>query len=66
MIPDRHAEIAKRAYAIWEREGRPSGAHLDHWRRAEAEFDATQRTQIAKERPTKPRRPSGRRAGRTT
>jgi hypothetical protein len=24
MIPDRHAEIAKRAYSLWELEGRPT------------------------------------------
>ncbi len=65
MTPDPHAEIAKRAYAIWEREGRPKGADLDHWRRAEAEFDATERAQIAKEGTTKPRRPRTGRSGRT-
>jgi Protein of unknown function (DUF2934) len=26
--------IRARAYAIWEAEGRPDGADLDHWRRA--------------------------------
>jgi hypothetical protein len=57
MTPDRHAEIAKRAHAFWELEGRPSGRDLDHWLRAEAEFDAMQRAQIAKKGPAKPRRP---------
>jgi CBS domain-containing protein len=29
---------APRAYAFWEREGRPNGCDLDHWLRAEAEI----------------------------
>ena len=32
--------IAKRAYAIWESEGRPSGRDFEHWLRAEAEITA--------------------------
>ena len=34
--PDRTAEgvIREAAYFIWEREGRPAGRALDHWRRA--------------------------------
>lgn len=27
-------ERRRRAYAIWEREGRPEGRHADHWDRA--------------------------------
>ncbi|MGA8653483.1 MAG: DUF2934 domain-containing protein [Xanthobacteraceae bacterium] len=65
MTPNRHVEIAKRAHAIWELEGRPSGRDLDHWLRAEAEFDATQRAQIAKEGPAKPPRPRAKRDRRT-
>jgi hypothetical protein len=38
--PDRHGEIAERAYRIWEGEGRPGGRDLDHWLRAEAEVHA--------------------------
>lgn len=34
-----HAEIAKRAYAIWEREGRPHGRDFDHWLAAEREVE---------------------------
>lgn len=63
--PDRHAEIARRAYAIWEREGQPSGGDLDRWLRAEAEFEAAQRAQIAKDGSTKPRRPTAKRVKRT-
>ena len=39
MTPD-HGEIAKRAYRIWEIEGRPDGRDLDIWLRAEAEVQA--------------------------
>lgn len=27
-------DVKTRAYAIWEKEGRPEGKHLEHWRRA--------------------------------
>jgi hypothetical protein len=42
MIPDPHTEIAKRAYAMWEVEGWPTGRDLEHWFRAETESEATQ------------------------
>ena len=38
---DRHPtqqEIAHRAYAMWEQEGRPHGRNLDHWLKAEKEL----------------------------
>jgi DUF2934 family protein/glycosyl transferase family 5 (putative starch synthase catalytic subunit) len=38
MAQDRQAEIQRRAYLIWEREGHPEGKALEHWRRAEAEI----------------------------
>lgn len=34
---DKDLEIRRRAYALWEQEGRPDGCAEDHWRRAEAE-----------------------------
>ncbi len=34
--PETKDEIAKRAYAIWEEEGRPHGRDYDHWHRAES------------------------------
>jgi hypothetical protein len=40
MDDDRHKQIAKRAYDIWEAEGRPQGCQLAHWLRAEAELNA--------------------------
>jgi hypothetical protein len=33
-----HAEVAARAYEIYEREGRPEGRHLEHWVQAETEL----------------------------
>ena len=43
--PDRNAEQAVReaAYFIWEREGRPDGRALDHWRRAAIEMACEER-----------------------
>jgi len=38
MDSSNHQEIAKRAYALWEQEGRPHGRDLEHWGRAEREL----------------------------
>jgi hypothetical protein len=38
MTSDRDEQIRKRAHAIWEKEGRPSGAHDKHWQQAESEI----------------------------
>ena len=51
-----HTEIAQRAHFIWELEGCPNGRDLDHWLRAEAEFNAIQNSPIEKLGPAKPRR----------
>ncbi|MDX8535823.1 DUF2934 domain-containing protein [Mesorhizobium sp. VK25A] len=40
MTDDRHERIRQRAHEIWERAGRPEGAHLEHWDQATAEIDA--------------------------
>jgi hypothetical protein len=34
-MTDREQQQRERAYKIWEDEGRPEGAHEEHWRRAE-------------------------------
>ncbi|HLJ20034.1 MAG TPA: DUF2934 domain-containing protein [Stellaceae bacterium] len=78
MTSDYDGEIARRAYNIWEDEGRPSGRELDHWLRAEAEVKAERTespTQAPKSpqrleavptaAPVKPQRPAPRRARRT-
>ncbi len=56
MTPDHQGEIAKRAYRIWEGEGRPSGRDLDHWLRAEAEVHAESEKSVT-QAPSKPERP---------
>nr|WP_041935947.1 DUF2934 domain-containing protein [Rhizobium leguminosarum] len=38
----REEEIRKRAYSLWEKEGRPEGKHGHHWTLAEHELDAQQ------------------------
>jgi len=38
MNPDREEQLKRAAHAIWEREGRPEGTDIDHWRRAEEEL----------------------------
>jgi hypothetical protein len=38
-VGKREQRISERAYAIWERAGRPDGEAEQHWRLAEAEVD---------------------------
>jgi hypothetical protein len=38
MESDKEDLVRRRAYAIWEKEGRPEGRHDDHWRRAHEEM----------------------------
>jgi hypothetical protein len=38
MQGNREQAIRKRAYVLWEKEGRLDGKDLEHWLRAEAEF----------------------------
>jgi len=40
MEPPTTEEIALCAYWIWEKEGRPTGRDLIHWRQAEAQLQA--------------------------
>jgi len=35
---DLHARVQRRAYELWESEGRPAGREHDHWLRAEREI----------------------------
>ncbi|UFN47299.1 DUF2934 domain-containing protein [Roseomonas sp. OT10] len=55
--------IRERAYAIWEREGRPHGRDADHWDRARQEIEggaepgpAPVAAPAAEAKPAKPRR----------
>ncbi|TAV99796.1 DUF2934 domain-containing protein [Rhizobium ruizarguesonis] len=47
MSDRRHEWISKRAYAIWEEQGRPYGRDDEHWRQAVAERDALERTKAS-------------------
>ncbi|ESX18254.1 DUF2934 domain-containing protein [Mesorhizobium sp. M1148] len=39
MTDDKQDRIRQRAHEIWEKAGRPEGAHQEHWEQATAEFD---------------------------
>ncbi len=39
MSEDAESRIRLRAYAIWEREGRPEGRHIEHWFLAQREIE---------------------------
>lgn len=41
MLPD-DDRIRRRAYEIWEREGRPEGREAEHWAAAQAELEREQ------------------------
>ena len=62
MDSDREIEIARRAYEIWEREGRPDGTALDDWRRAEAELMGTKEVPEALTTGTPPGKPARQKA----
>ena len=47
MSDRRHEWISKRAYAIWDEQGRPHGRDDEHWRQAVAERDALERTRAS-------------------
>lgn len=40
MLPEDDEKIRRRAYEIWEREGRPEGRESEHWQMAAAELAA--------------------------
>jgi DUF2934 family protein len=56
MTADQYVEIARRAYSIWEVEGRPIGRELDHWLRAETDVQGA-RAQSADGTPPSPKTP---------
>ena len=39
LFEDAKNKIRLRAYAIWEREGRPDGRHIEHWFLAQREIE---------------------------
>ncbi len=44
MLESRDEWIKKRAYAIWEEEGHPSGRDVEHWAQASSERIAFEKT----------------------
>jgi hypothetical protein len=58
--------VRERAYAIWEREGRPFGREIDHWRISEqttlAELTVTAPARKASKAKAAPRKTTVRRA----
>jgi hypothetical protein len=66
MDADLHERIRRRAYELWEQEGRPEGRALDHWHQAEAEVAGVRPGAGSGERRRHPRRapdPEGRAHG---
>ena len=37
VVPPSEEQVRRRAYEIYESQGRPEGRHEEHWRQAEAE-----------------------------
>jgi hypothetical protein len=52
MDGDKHEQIARRAYALWQAEGQPDSRHEEHWYCA-AEIAAADSTSSAVKRPTR-------------
>lgn len=52
-ITRNEADIALRAYQIWEAEGKPDGKDFDFWLRAEAELSPPAKKAPAKKAPAK-------------
>lgn len=59
MTVDREGAIRTKAHALWEKEGRPEGAHERHWAEAEREV-ATETALKPARKPTerKPKSPA--------
>ncbi len=48
-MTDIHDKVRRRAFEIWEAEGRPEGRDVEHWLRAEAECAAVPAKAVAAE-----------------
>lgn len=53
-MPQDDEDLHRRAYAIWEREGRPEGRHAEHWERARQEGDPATQNRDAGPTPAPP------------
>ncbi|MER8914949.1 DUF2934 domain-containing protein [Mesorhizobium sp. M0761] len=58
MTDDKQDRIRQRAHEIWEKAGRPEGAHQEHWEQATAEVDGAvaKPKKAAKKADAKPRK----------
>jgi hypothetical protein len=56
-------EIAKRAYELWEKAGKPVGRETEHWLQAENEVAQQQERNGAVKRQMQPANGRGRRVG---
>jgi hypothetical protein len=63
MESEREDLIRRRAYAIWESEGRPEGKGDDHWRRASSEMHGLEDVINEAKSPPVVTAPAGRKAG---
>jgi hypothetical protein len=55
--------IAKRAYELWEKAGKPEGQETEHWLQAEKEIMQQREFKSAAKRTTQPANNRGRRFG---
>ena len=53
MDGEKHEQIAKRAYALWQAEGQPDGRHEEHWQHAVLEIEAAESANSAVKRTTR-------------
>ena len=53
-MDDRKRRVERRAYELWETEGRAHGRDLDHWLRAERAERETEGAQKPKPQPAEP------------
>jgi FMN phosphatase YigB (HAD superfamily) len=49
MDRSREEWISRRAYALWEAEGRPEGRDRENWLQASAEYDQLERTKASRD-----------------
>jgi Protein of unknown function (DUF2934) len=45
VVLERERLVRRRAYEIWEQQGRPHGRHGDHWEAAEQELADAEKTE---------------------
>jgi hypothetical protein len=66
MQTNRDARIRERAHQIWQNEGHGHGRHDEHWRRAEAEIDAEDKTAASVKSTKRPAAKTGPQSGEQT